>query len=56
MTDFDVILPPGRGKIQIAALKEVMLIREQMQIHFLWGLINSFKQYVPQHVGPWAAK
>ena len=30
MTDFDVIYPPGRGKSQITASKEVMFIREQM--------------------------
>lgn len=35
MTDFDVIYPPGRGKIQITASKEVMFIREQMRIYFL---------------------
>lgn len=35
MTDFYVIYPPGRGRIQITASKEVMFIREQMRIYFL---------------------
>jgi len=30
MTDFGVIYPPGKGKIQITAAKEVIFIREQM--------------------------